>query len=1170
MRGITRVLGIVLLLSFYVQVCPGAEAMWIEKISPATTAPGEVVDIIGRQFGPSQGRKYVTINRIVNRKAQPYSVEATFWSDNRIRVRVPAGIPSDDYLVVIYDGSPSRYSNNKKLIIGRGGDTASGPRYSSDDKYERASVGQRQTVNKKPWPTDQARTGDSRTDTRVADSGQGAGDPRRTRTDSISKGGMFIEDVVPIVATPGATIDIRGRDFGGTRDNKVVAIRSRDSIHVMKPLSWSDFAIRAQIPRDLEAGKYVVLVYYDESYRRGSNSKTIGLRAPTDEKSTSLPPQDTSDDKYDGAAAGRQSINRQPWPIDQAKTRGGGTDTRVADSGQGTGDPRQTKLDSISKGGMFIEDVVPIVASPGSTVEIRGRDFGPTRDNKIVAINARNRVHVMKPVSWSDVLIRAQIPRDLEEGKYSVLVYYDDSYRDSSNSKTIALKAPTEDRSTSFPRPDSSGDKYDRAGRPDPRSVDNETSRDRGVYSSDEASTSRRLPDRDIGIRARPDGSDEKPRPRAQDDRQPPPPAVKGEGRPGQRVALVLQGGGAYGAFQVGVIEALYNRGLRPSIIIGTSVGALNGAKLAEGYEGVQNDLVDLWMSIEDDGSGRNSIFVKNPRYEEFMRRAERLGDSINPLLWEVGLATLFEPPLTPVGPAIAAAGGLDRYQEVLELVTEMDATVSMYSQTPLAQLVMRHLSPERVARSGIQLRLAAMTVDGGLLRYFTEFGDIESEDGQPILRGRRVGPALHLGATNGEPGKCVRYGKLAPSVGDGVMASSAIPIIFEPWVVKGGEAYWDGAVRESLPLRKAFEMSATDVVGILTGPSARRSALRTRRYSVIVHEVKAIDDIDGGEADFFARLKIGDYTYTKTHQIADNNHPTPDWRFDLNSLDLKNMDGRVTLDIWEDDSPDENDFCDASPDNGERQIKFRIDPETGQVSGAVEGEAGDKWRVTGAGDGNRVEVVFSVLRQTPASPLGQMIPVDLMPLRRIAQLADQFHAESGVEDLRVLEPIDVFQNIEATAGLVPALQAMHATGEEIAQRSMRATGEEGKALIHAAAVPRYLILEPPVVVGEIVDFDPEIIRVNYNIGVIVGNHAKLGLLGDTRPTVEEEARIEQEVRSQVLRMLGVESEHWGTAARRGVGVDTMMWKRHEYLAAAVRHLNNLEVMYPKRSRVRP
>ncbi len=159
------------------------------------------------------------------------------------------------------------------------------------------------------------------------------------------------------------------------------------------------------------------------------------------------------------------------------------------------------------------------------------------------------------------------------------------------------------------------------------------------------------------------------------------------------------------------------------------------------------------------------------------------------------------------MGPAIAAAGGLDRYQEVLELVTEMDATVSMYSQTPLAGLVMRHLSPERVARSGIQLRLAAMTVDGGLLRYFTEFGDIESEDGQPILRGRRVGPALHLGATNGEPGKCGRYGKLAPSVRDGVMASSAIPIIFEPWVVQGGEAYWDGAVRESLPLRKAFEM---------------------------------------------------------------------------------------------------------------------------------------------------------------------------------------------------------------------------------------------------------------------------------------------------------------------------------------------------------------------------
>jgi predicted acylesterase/phospholipase RssA len=1147
MNRSTRIPGIVFVLSLSVQICLGAEPMRIEKVSPATAAPGEIVDIIGKQFGQTQGKKYVTMTRIVKRKPYGYPAQATFWSDTRISIRVPAGVPSDDYLVVIYDGSPSRYSNNKRLTIGRRGEGPSGPRYSSDDKYERTSAGQRQTVNEEPRLVDQSKI--------RGDGNQGSAEFRQTKTGSVSRGEMFIEDVVPSIAAPGSTIQIRGRDFGAMRASKILAIRSRDRIQVLKTLSWSDSLIRAQIPRSLEQGKYALLVYYDDSYRRSSNSKTIGLKAAVENKSA-------SSDKYDRASTGeRQSIDQEPRPFDQAKVRGSVTDRQIGKSGSGSGDARQMKkTESLSSGGMFIEDVVPVIAIPGSTIEIHGRDFGGTRGNKVVAINSRNSMRVMKPLSWSDRVIHAQIPRDLDEGKYLVLVYYDESYRTSSNSKAIALKAPAEDRSTSFTRPDNSNDKYDRASRQDPRSADNQTS------------TSRRLPDPDFDTRTRPDGSSyEKPRPRAEDEQQPPPPARRGEGRPGQRVALVLQGGGAYGAFQTGVIEALYNRGFRPSIIVGTSVGALNGAKLAEGYEGVQNDLVDLWMSIQDDGSGSNSIFVKNPRYEAIMRRAERLADSIEPLLWEVGLATLFEPPLTPLGPGIAAAGGLDRYQEVLELVTEADATVSMYSQTPLAQLVMRHLSPERVARSGIRLRLAAMTVDGGVLRYFTEVGDIESEDGQPILRGRRSGPALYLGgAASGEPGKVVRYAKLPPSVGDGVMASSAIPIIFEPWVVQGGEAYWDGAVRESLPLRKAFEMGASDVIGILTGPSARRNVTRARRYSVIIHEVRAIDDIDNGRADFFARLKIGDYNYDRTTQIEDNNHPKPDWRFDLNPVDLRNQDGQVTLDIWDDDSPDENDHCDASPEDGERQIKFRIDPETGYVSGAVEGDAGDKWRVTGAGDGNRVEVVFSVLRQTPASPLGQMIPVDLMPLRRIAQLADQFHAESGVEDLRVLEPIDVFQSIAATAGLVPALQAMHATGEEIAQRSMHATGQEGRALINASDVPRYLILEPPVVVGEITDFDPEIIRVNYNIGLIVGNHARLALLGDTAPTVEEEARIEQEVRSQVLRMLGTEAERWGTAARRGVGVDPWLWKRHEYLTAAQRHLNNLEVMYPKRSRVRP
>lgn len=49
---------------------------------------------------------------------------------------------------------------------------------------------------------------------------------------------------------------------------------------------------------------------------------------------------------------------------------------------------------------------------------------------------------------------------------------------------------------------------------------------------------------------------------------------------PGQ-VVLVLQGGGALGAFQVGVYEAMHEAGIEPDWVIGTSIGAINGAIIA-------------------------------------------------------------------------------------------------------------------------------------------------------------------------------------------------------------------------------------------------------------------------------------------------------------------------------------------------------------------------------------------------------------------------------------------------------------------------------------------------------------------------------------------------------------------------------------------------------------
>lgn len=63
-------------------------------------------------------------------------------------------------------------------------------------------------------------------------------------------------------------------------------------------------------------------------------------------------------------------------------------------------------------------------------------------------------------------------------------------------------------------------------------------------------------------------------------------------------VAFVLGGGASYGAVQVGMLQALTEIGLAPDLVIGTSVGAINGALLAEDPRGAANRLTHLWMQV--------------------------------------------------------------------------------------------------------------------------------------------------------------------------------------------------------------------------------------------------------------------------------------------------------------------------------------------------------------------------------------------------------------------------------------------------------------------------------------------------------------------------------------------------------------------------------------------
>src|SRR6266849_4192273 len=59
---------------------------------------------------------------------------------------------------------------------------------------------------------------------------------------------------------------------------------------------------------------------------------------------------------------------------------------------------------------------------------------------------------------------------------------------------------------------------------------------------------------------------------------------------------LVLSGGGMYGAYQAGAWKALADV-FRPDLIVGTSIGALNGWAIAGGCE--PDELIDRWLNLE-------------------------------------------------------------------------------------------------------------------------------------------------------------------------------------------------------------------------------------------------------------------------------------------------------------------------------------------------------------------------------------------------------------------------------------------------------------------------------------------------------------------------------------------------------------------------------------------
>ncbi|MGB8517760.1 MAG: patatin-like phospholipase family protein [Gallionella sp.] len=232
-----------------------------------------------------------------------------------------------------------------------------------------------------------------------------------------------------------------------------------------------------------------------------------------------------------------------------------------------------------------------------------------------------------------------------------------------------------------------------------------------------------------------------------------------------QRIALVLTGGGARAAYQVGVLKAIAEFLPRHAhnpfpIICGTSAGALNATALAVNAgnfrKGVQYTH-NIWRNFH-----ANQVY-----------RTDVVGVFNNSILWLSGL--------------LMGSMGF-----------RMPRQISMLDNSPLVELLEEVLPCEKIQESidaGLLFALSITASGYGSGQSVTFYQGVR--DIMPWKRTRRVGVSTKIRMEH-------------------LLASSSIPFIF-PAVLINREYFGDGSMRQIAPLSSAIHLGATRmlVVGV-------------------------------------------------------------------------------------------------------------------------------------------------------------------------------------------------------------------------------------------------------------------------------------------------------------------------------------------------------------------
>jgi NTE family protein len=214
-------------------------------------------------------------------------------------------------------------------------------------------------------------------------------------------------------------------------------------------------------------------------------------------------------------------------------------------------------------------------------------------------------------------------------------------------------------------------------------------------------------------------------------------------------VALVLQGGGALGAYQAGVYEGLHEAGIRPNWLAGISIGALNAAVIAGAPEAQRVErLRRFWETIcaaPVEWPTTEGMFDAMP-FALDLRSVRNNAAAMRALMQ--GQRGFFKPRFPP--PFFSLSAG--------------DAATSFYDTSPLRDTLERMVDFDRLNSGEIRVSVGAVNVRNGNLVYFD-------------TAERRLRPE-HL------------------------MASGALPPGF-PAIEIDGEYYWDGGIVSNTPLAR-------------------------------------------------------------------------------------------------------------------------------------------------------------------------------------------------------------------------------------------------------------------------------------------------------------------------------------------------------------------------------